>query len=264
MLSLLFKTGLLFFLVTMAAAATGCAAPTSTEESGGTRDELLRGRGNEGSVPRGGGFGGGSPGDGSLVGGPGSQTVVQPQGVYFASVNANGSGCPAGTWTVAISPDGQTFTLIFSAYEARITRGEVLAMKDCTLDLQLASVDGQNIMFTIGSFYYQGYVALEDGMSARQRADYSFWAPSLSGVYSMISGVTSSQNNLAGPVNESFIYTDDVGLNQWSPCSPLTRLRVSTSLALQNNPSLSGDGYANSSTVDGSLSLAWHLDYVYC
>ena len=44
--------------------------------------------------------------------------VPNPSGAYFASVTANGTGCPAGTWDAAISPDGKAFTVTFASYEA--------------------------------------------------------------------------------------------------------------------------------------------------
>ena len=44
--------------------------------------------------------------------------VPNPSGAYVARVSANGTGCPAGTWDGAISPDGKTFTVTFSSYEA--------------------------------------------------------------------------------------------------------------------------------------------------
>src|SRR5262245_48216078 len=55
--------------------------------------------------------------------------VPNPSGAYFANVTANGSGCPAGTWTADISPDGKAFTVAFSAYEAIVNPGQPMQVK---------------------------------------------------------------------------------------------------------------------------------------
>src|ERR1041385_2593007 len=62
---------------------------------------------------------------GALPGGGASGNVVVPgpQGEFLATIHAEGNGCPEGTYLGAVSPDGQTFTILFSAYEARVGPG---------------------------------------------------------------------------------------------------------------------------------------------
>lgn len=43
---------------------------------------------------------------------------ANPNGVYFQAPAIAGSGCPAGTTDFAITPDGQTLTILFDAYSA--------------------------------------------------------------------------------------------------------------------------------------------------
>src|SRR5262245_46597412 len=81
--------------------------------------------------------------------------VPNPSGAYFASVTANGTGCSAGTWDAAISPDGKAFTVTFSSYEAILNPGSAFAIKDCNLAIDLRSPSG--LSFSVGSFHYQGY-----------------------------------------------------------------------------------------------------------
>src|SRR4051812_22208688 len=99
--------------------------------------------------------------------------VPNPSGAYFAAVRANGSGCPKGSYDANISPDGQTFTVTFNAFEGSVEAGQSLAVKDCNLSIDLQSPQG--LSFTVSSFLYQGYALLtEPGMSARQTAKYYF------------------------------------------------------------------------------------------
>src|SRR5262245_24770 len=99
--------------------ATGCAASDDDMEEGGVAASELRG----GRRPHHGGRGAGNhKGRGHHFGKRGPQHIEQPQGAFFADITANGTGCPEGTWDVGISEDGQTFTLAFNAYEAKVTQ----------------------------------------------------------------------------------------------------------------------------------------------
>jgi hypothetical protein len=253
--------------VLVSIAATGCAASTDdSEDSSSTEQGFGFGHGGPGGPGGGPGglFGGrhhgGNPGmhhdGGGHFGRPGRQHIDTPQGVFFADIGANGSGCPDGTWDVAISPDGQTFTLAFNAYEAQVGPGQPLAMKDCTLDITLNSPAG--LSYSVGSFYYQGYVALEKpGMLARQTASYSFGqdAPR-----------NENKNDIGGPFDQSYLFQDDVDMfrRAWSPCGQSSVLHVRTALQVNNDPGATGSGYMNNSTVDGSLSFKWNLSWRQC
>lgn len=186
----------------------------------------------------------------------GRRRVPQPQGVYFADVNANGTGCPAGTWDVAISEDGETFTLRFSSYEAQVSPGVDRDVKDCAIDINLGSTEG--LSYSVASFYYQGYVLLDQpGMKARQTANYSFRGNREN---------NADRNEVSGPVDQSYVFADDVGpfRRAWSSCRKADTLRVATRLVMKNNREKTGTGYVNSATVDGSLAFKWKLQWRRC
>src|SRR5215468_1810753 len=86
-------------------------------------------------------------------------SVPNPSGAYFASITANGTGCPAGTWGADISPDGKAFTVTFSQYEAVVQPGSAFSVKDCTIAIKLKTPEG--FSFSVSSFHYQGYALLD-------------------------------------------------------------------------------------------------------
>ena len=235
-------------------AAFGCATPKGDEDAAGEPAEEAS---DELRIPGlGFGFGGGGKG----------QVVVAPGGLFSTLVNANGSGCPKGSWTAGISPDGQTFTITFSSYETKVSPGVANDIKDCAIDVAL--VGTSKLKFSIGSLYYQGYVLLENPqMSALQTADYSFGpagiVTGLLGVGVPLPGELHSQNAVNGPIDQSFVITDNVGV-RWSPCSQANNLHIRTQLRLQNDGAQSGSGYLNASTVDGTLSFAWKMNWERC
>ena len=86
-------------------------------------------------------------------------STPNPEVPYIVDVKANGSGCPAGTWTTSVSPDGETFTTTFSAYEILLQPRQQLGVRDCILSLQMKSPAG--ISYAVSDFYYSGYAAPE-------------------------------------------------------------------------------------------------------
>jgi hypothetical protein len=186
----------------------------------------------------------------------GPHRIVHPEGVYFADVNANGTGCPAGTWDVGISDDGETFTLRFNAYQASVSPGQQRDVKDCQIDIDLGSPEG--LSYSVASFYYQGYVLLEKpGMTAQQTASYAFRGKREN---------AANRNEVAGPADDSYVYSDDIEPNRrvWSPCRRDDALHVRTRLVVKNDPHQTGSGYIDNTTVDGSLSFKWKLDWRRC
>jgi hypothetical protein len=170
----------------------------------------------------------------------------------FVKVVANGTGCPAGSWDAAISPDGQAFTVSFSQYETMVNPGQALSIKDCTLGIDLVSPNG--LTFAVNSFYYQGYALLDQpGMTAKQTAKYYFQGNPV--------GSREYGSDMTGPFDNSYLFTDNVGVVDlvWSPCGVTRRLTAQTRLVLRNNPQSSGTGYLNNATIDVNHKIAFRF-----
>jgi hypothetical protein len=183
--------------------------------------------------------------------------VPNPNGAYFASVTANGSGCPAGTWDAAISDDGQTFTLRFSQYETTIDPGQAIAIKDCQLAIKLHSPQG--LSYAVSSFYYSGYAFLDSsGMNAAQTAKYYFQGNPIAS--------NENRSDLRGPLDKEYVFSDNVGTVDlvWSKCGVDRDLNVATRVLLRNNTRKTGSGYISNTTVDGSVELKFKLSWRSC
>ncbi|MET0340479.1 MAG: DUF4360 domain-containing protein [Polyangiales bacterium] len=187
---------------------------------------------------------------------PTSQTTLRnPDGVYFADVTANGTGCPAGTWQTSLSPDGQTFTTTFSAYETMVDPQTMISIKDCYLAIKLHTPQG--LSFSVTNFYYAGYALLEQGITGRQFASYYFQGNPVQ--------QAQVRTDLSGPYDSSYLFTDEVPITDtvWSPCGTTRDLNVVTRLRLQNsNPRR--NGYMNLSAIDGSAKLVVKLAWREC
>jgi hypothetical protein len=184
------------------------------------------------------------------------QHIPHPQGAYETEIRASGTGCPAGTWNGALSPDGETFTISFSAYEAKVAVGQAQDIKDCNVDLDFGSGDG--IQFSVASFYYQGYVFLEkEGMKARHHTKYHF---------ANLRENDADKNEVSGPSDDSYLFSDEIAppRREWTRCKRRDTLRIKTRLVMKNDRQATGEGYINTSTIDGTLSFRWAMKWRRC
>jgi hypothetical protein len=180
---------------------------------------------------------------------------------YVADVTAAGSGCPAGSWAAAVSPDGQTFTVTFSAFEVKVAPGQLFDIRQCVLNVDFRDPDGFPLSFVIGSIYHQGFGLLDStGMRAARTTTYVF-SGNGEGV---LAGSPTKHADLVGPYDSSYVQADSVFSGAWSPCASVSNLVVNSNLMLQNNSQKTGSGYLNAATVDGALTLAFRLAWRKC
>jgi len=121
-------------LLTLALAATACAAPSS------------------------------------LV----ARTSPPASQVFINSISYGGTGCPQGTLSQYLSADRQTFTLIFDQYVASIGPGITIdqSRKNCQLNIDLQYPAG--FQYSVFDTVYRGYVNADPGVTARQQSTFYF------------------------------------------------------------------------------------------
>jgi hypothetical protein len=202
--------------------------------------------------------------DGAAAVGEELGSAIHPamDGGYVADVTAAGSGCPAGSWNALISPDGQTFTLLFSAYEVKVSPGQLFDIKQCLVNVGFRDPQGLPLSFVLGEVTHQGYALLDTpGMRATRTSRYVFSANGASA-----HGLTPPTQfaNIVGPYQSSYVQTDDVFSGKWSPCASISNLVVDTNLMLQNDAQRRGSGYLNTATVDGALTVAFRIAWRHC
>lgn len=174
--------------------------------------------------------------------GAGIKTIKDPKGLYIANVEASGTGCPAGTWSADIAPDGKVFTLVLSKYELKLAKEDRSNTQsiDCDINVSLKSPAG--LSYAISTFAYQGYAFLQPGVEAQLQANYHFTGLAQAKQHN-------SNKTLVGPVDKSYLFKDTISTLDWSPCGTTRSLNISTTL-LGQNTSPKQDGYINMNSVD--------------
>jgi hypothetical protein len=226
MLSLLASAAAFAVMLAASLGINGCAAddPASTRPAPEVSSADL------GSADEGAGPDGGADRDGRA--GP---DLPDASGASFSSVRANGSGCPAGTWSATIAPDGQSFAVRFDAYDATIEPGQAMQIRDCSLSINVSAPPG--LSFAVSNFGFQGNVHLDEpGMTATETAKYYFQGNPLRAL--------EERSDTQGPTYDSFFFANTVATEDlvWSPCGATRLLNAQTRVVLQNNPAHAGSG----------------------
>jgi hypothetical protein len=90
--------------------------------------------------------------------------LADSSGTVIADVTANGTGCPAGTWSAKLSEDKSAFTIAFEEYVAQVKPGEALDVADCLISVTPRVVGGE--VYVLDSLLWDGHVELTNGVNA--------------------------------------------------------------------------------------------------
>lgn len=181
-----------------------------------------------------------------------------PNEVWVESIQAGGTGCPAGTYTQSISDDRQAFTLIFDEFFVELAGRRPVQRKNCQIDLALHVPNGWQ--FSIASFDYRGYAYLEPGIDAVQTAYYYFQGQGNSPTFYTQIGDGSSE------FDDIYTISDTIGIESvvWSPCGATRNLQINTDLRVQRrNRRSQAYGYLSTDSIDGEFQTrhSWRFGF---
>lgn len=137
-----------------------------------------------------------------------------------------GNGCPAGSASATISPDGKALSVIFDSFltEAGPSSGKTMDRKSCNIAVPVHIPNGFSI--SIIAVDYRGFISLPRNASARLQAEYFF------------AGMIGPKfvQDFRGRTDEDYTFTNTLGVQAmiWSPCGADVNLRVNASMLLRN------------------------------
>ncbi|HEU4425642.1 MAG TPA: DUF4360 domain-containing protein [Pilimelia sp.] len=179
-----------------------------------------------------------------------------PDRIVVDVVTVNGSGCPAGTAEVEVSPDNTAFTVTYSQYVARDGGGAdpIDFRKNCQLNL-LVHVP-QGFTYAIARADYRGFAHLKPGSTALQRAAYYFQGSSDT-VY--------SDHPFSGPFRGDWHTVDvtDVAALVFAPCGRNVGLNINTELRVNAGASNARSIISMDSTA-GRINNIFHFHWKHC
>ena len=181
-----------------------------------------------------------------------------PDKIVIEVATVNGSGCPAGTAAVAVSPDNTAFTVTYSDYLAQAggTSDPTAFRKNCQLNLVVHVPQG--FTYAIASADYRGFLSLQPGASATQKASYYFQGSSQT---------VPKTHPFNGAYNDDWQATDSTDWAQlvWAPCGELRNFNINTELRVNaGTQSPNKVSFMTMDSTDGDISTVYHLAWKEC
>ncbi|MFI9202237.1 DUF4360 domain-containing protein [Streptomyces sp. NPDC053048] len=185
--------------------------------------------------------------------------VPPPDKIVIDVVTVNGSGCPAGTANVNVSPDNTAFTVSYSNYVAQVGLGAKPTdfRKNCQLSLNVHVPQG--FTYAIAQADYRGFAHLEKGATGLERANYYFQG---------MSQTAYVNHHFGGPLNDNWQTTDTTEIDQliYAPCGAIRYFNINTELRVDagtSDPTKTTSFLAMDST-DGSINTLYHFAWKEC
>ncbi|MFD9689688.1 DUF4360 domain-containing protein [Kitasatospora sp. NPDC059146] len=189
----------------------------------------------------------------------GDSLPTPPDRIVIDVATVNGSGCPAGTAAVAVSPDNTAFTVTYSSYLAQVGVGSKPTdfRKNCQLDLRVHVPQG--FTYAIASADYRGFAHLEQGANGTERANYYFQGDSQTSYQS---------HRFDGPKDDSWQATDtvDVAALVFAPCGEERNFNINTELRVAGGSSDQAHttSFMTMDSTDGNINTTYHLAWKQC
>jgi hypothetical protein len=150
--------------------------------------------------------------------------------------------------------------LTFSEFVAEAGPGISLSAgrKNCVATLVLDIPSGWQ--YSITSFFYRGFMALDKGIQAEHSASYFLEGQGKTGTF--------TAKNF-GPYENDYVYNDKVGIASavWSPCGVERALNINTAIRVSNTNARAyphAQGLITNDSIDGQITQVWGLTWRRC
>jgi hypothetical protein len=164
--------------------------------------------------------------------------------VEILGASYGGSGCPAGSASVSVSPDGQELTILFDQFMA-LGNNAAQSRKSCNMSIPIQVPQGFQI--SLYDADYRGYVS--PATRATLRSEY-FFAGARGPAY---------VRNFNGETNYNVRDSLATIANVWSACGDSVNMRVNASMTAR------GSGMATVDSFDlAHRGLVYHIKYRRC
>lgn len=165
-----------------------------------------------------------------------------------------GTGCPAGSASVALSPDQKAISILFDQYVVEAGGAKSFDRKNCNIAIPVHVPQGYSV--SVLAIDYRGFTQLPAGSRANLNVNY-FLAGQGRGV--------NSSKNFRGPSSQNYVTSDRLGMEAivWSGCGASTILRANTSMLVQSN-SRREQTMATVDSADIEAGLIYHIQWRQC
>lgn len=180
-------------------------------------------------------------------------TSAQAAAVTLGDPSYGGSGCPAGSASASISPDGTALSILFDSFtvEAGGPNANV-ARKSCNLSIPVKVPNGFSVSLIDAD--YRGFVDAPRGSMARLDTEY-FFAGTRGPKFS---------TTFNGPYSNTYTKSHRLAAtsNVWSACGASVNLRVNSGMMVRAGRG--AEALASVDSADFKSGVVYHLQYRSC
>ncbi len=183
-----------------------------------------------------------------------SSLSAQASGVSLGVPQYGGTGCPAGSASVALSPDNSALSILFDQYVVEAGGDKAFDRKNCNIAIPVRVPNGYSV--SVVAIDYRGFVGIPQGGRAQLNVDY-FLAGNGTGMR--------TSKTFTGPYNSDYLKSDSLSLEAvvWSRCGADTILRANTTMLVQSN-SRRAMAMGTVDSADVQAGLVYHLQWRSC
>ncbi len=166
-----------------------------------------------------------------------------------------GTGCPAGSAAVAISPDAKALSILFDSFvvEAGGNTGKTMERKTCNIAVPVHVPQGYSV--SIFQIDYRGFNSLPYGAYSRFNVEYFFAGTQGPGY----------EKQFNGRLEEDYLIRNSLVASAvvWSDCGSSVILRANTGMLVRTNAQQQ-PSYASVDSADITAGLVFNLKWKRC
>lgn len=175
-------------------------------------------------------------------------------GISLGNPGYGGTGCPSGTVSATLSPDGRSLSMLFDQYtvSAGGITGRAFDRKSCNVSIPVFVPNGYSV--AVLGVDYRGYNQLPHRASSQFNVEY-FFAGGRGPAF---------RRSFFGTLNQDYYINNQLVAENlvWSPCGADVNLRTNSSLRL--NTFNNAEASASVDSQDVSAAIVYHLQFRRC
>ncbi len=178
-------------------------------------------------------------------------TQVFADDISLGTPGYGGTGCPAGTVSVTLSPDAKSLSLLFDQYQIAVggITGKSFDRKSCNIAIPVRVPQGQSV--SILKIDFRGFNRLPNSASSQFDVEY-FFAGTRGPAY---------QKRFRGPLEEDYLINNELTVEAivWSRCGEDVNLRTNSSMRVQTSSNKEAMSSIDSEDVNAGIiyQLQW-------
>jgi hypothetical protein len=165
-----------------------------------------------------------------------------------------GTGCPAGTVSVTLSPDAKSLSLLFDEYQVSVggETGRSFDRKSCNIAIPVHVPQGLSV--SILKIDFRGFNHLPRSASSQFNVEYFFAGTK----------GPSFQRKFRGPLDEDYLINNEITAEAivWSGCGADVNLRTNSSMRLSSL--YNQEAMASIDSEDVNAAIVYQLQWKKC